>query len=328
MSADDDHYALVAKLIVRGDVIPFLGAGVNLCGRRPATFKPGGKYLPSGIELTEYLATEWKYPPGETRELQRVSQFVEAEVGPWKLHQDLRRVFTADYAPNKVHTFLACLARRLRAEKVEQQLVITTNYDDALERAYDQEGEEYDVVYYDARPGDTLGKFYHRPPGGVAVQIPVLNEFEELEFDKRPVILKIHGAVDRQEPENDSYVITEDDYIDYLTQDAMRSFATLKKRMGKRNFLFLGYSLQDWNLRVMLNQIWDERGTPEQSWAIQKVDPSRAPRSIEVERKLWERRGAVEVRFEDLLRYVERLSAHIEIPDPAQAATTTTNARA
>jgi hypothetical protein len=34
----------------------------------------------------------------------------------------------------------------------------------------------------------------------------------------RPVILKIHGAVDRVELERDSYVITEDHYIDELEQ--------------------------------------------------------------------------------------------------------------
>ena len=31
------------------------------------------------------------------------------------------------------------------------------------------------------------------------------------------MILKIHGAVDRDEPKEDSFVITEDNYIDYLT---------------------------------------------------------------------------------------------------------------
>ena len=32
------------------------------------------------------------------------------------------------------------------------------------------------------------------------------------------MILKIHGAIDRLRPERDSYVITEDNYIDYLTR--------------------------------------------------------------------------------------------------------------
>ena len=32
------------------------------------------------------------------------------------------------------------------------------------------------------------------------------------------MILKIHGAVDRTDSDRDSYVITEDHYIDYLTR--------------------------------------------------------------------------------------------------------------
>ena len=34
--------------------------------------------------------------------------------------------------------------------------------------------------------------------------------------------MKIHGAVDRAEPDRDSYVITEDHYIDYLTKTERR----------------------------------------------------------------------------------------------------------
>lgn len=52
-----------------------------------------------------------------------------------------------------------------------------------------------------------------------------------------------------------------------------------------RPFLFLGYGLYDWNLRVILNRIQDFRGHPKfRSWAIET-------RSKPVERKLWDARG-------------------------------------
>ena len=40
------------------------------------------------------------------------------------------------------------------------------------------------------------------------------------------MILKIHGAIDRAGPEAewDSYVITEDHYIDYLTRTEIRTW--------------------------------------------------------------------------------------------------------
>jgi hypothetical protein len=43
------------------------------------------------------------------------------------------------------------------------------------------------------------------------------NEYDAVSLSRRSVILKIHGAVDRLDSERDSYVITEDHYIDFLT---------------------------------------------------------------------------------------------------------------
>ena len=40
----------------------------------------------------------------------------------------------------------------------------------------------------------------------------------DLSVEKRSIILKIHGAIDRQNSGRDSFVITDDNYIDYLTR--------------------------------------------------------------------------------------------------------------
>ena len=72
------------------------------------------------------------------------------------------------------------------------------------------------------------------------------------------MILKIHGAVDRADAEADSYVITEDHYIDYLARENVARLipAYLMARMRTSHFLFLGYGMRDWNLRVILRSIW------------------------------------------------------------------------
>jgi hypothetical protein len=324
---DEFHYEDVADAIREGEVIPFLGAGVNLIDRGavPDPWQPCGN-LPTSNELANWLAGLRNYPEDETVDLLRVAQYVDVTRGWLKLYKDLRGVFAQEYRPNRVHRFLARLPRVLRAAGVPQQLVITTNYDDALEQAYDTEEppEPYDVIYYSARKGEG-GKYFHLPPhqpGTPAEPRPinVPNEYAELDLDERPVILKIHGAVDRAIPERDSYVITEDDYISYLARDEIRSFSALKGPMQQRSFLFLGYSLHDWNLRVILNRLWDESGAPMRSWAIQKPDPQRSHRSIEVERKLWDARGEVDLLFEDLGAYVRELDGRI--PDPKSAAPT------
>ena len=54
----DQHYKQVARAWFQGKVVPFLGAGANLCGRPPdLAWDPQQQtYLPSGGELAQYLA--------------------------------------------------------------------------------------------------------------------------------------------------------------------------------------------------------------------------------------------------------------------------------
>ena len=47
------------------------------------------------------------------------------------------------------------------------QLIVTTNYDDLMERAFRETGEEFDLVAY-GRARQQRGKFWHLPPDGEA----------------------------------------------------------------------------------------------------------------------------------------------------------------
>ena len=78
---------------------------------------------------------------------------------------------------------------------------------------------------------------------------------------ERPAILKLHGCLDRESAGDDSYVITEDSYIDYLSGGDVGALIpiALSQRLTSNSLLFLGYSLSDWNLRVILNRIWGAR---------------------------------------------------------------------
>ena len=44
------------------------------------------------------------------------------------------------------------------------------------------------------------------------------NRYRELQPRGQTVLLKLHGAIDRRSAHGDSFVITEDHYIDYLAQ--------------------------------------------------------------------------------------------------------------
>ena len=44
----------------------------------------------------------------------------------------------------------------------------------------------------------------------------------------------------------------------------------LAAKLRRSHFLFLGYEMGDWNLRLILNRIWGERPVAYRSWAVQR----------------------------------------------------------
>lgn len=320
----DGHYNLVMRRITEGDLVPFLGAGANMCGRPENTGWRQGQYLPSGGELAALLAQNYGYPQREltldcpachkevhghekTLDLLRVSQYVGLRGGDGDLYKDLHRLFDADYPPTQLHRFLANLPAALVKLGIPKAglLVVTTNYDDLMERAFKEAGETFDVLTYVAK-GDRRGTFLHCPPGGPPRPIPEPNKYTDISLEGRPVILKIHGAVNRSDGNQDSYVIREDDYIDYLARTTEINGvlpATIVDKLKNSHLLFLGYSLSDWNLRVILHRIWEQRKFDFNSWAVQ-LHPEA------IDQKFWSKRDVeiLDVRLED---YVSALQAKL-----------------
>jgi hypothetical protein len=309
-----EHYETVVRGFTLGRVTPVLGAGANLIGRPADTdWAPRGEYLPSGRELAKYLARVFKYK-GDPDDLVRVSQYVAVtKGGTGQLYDILHQVFDHDYEPTQLHEFLAALPGVLQAKDQLLRgppLILTTNYDDLLEQAFDAAGVPYDVVVYVA-DGKDAGKFRHQPPGN-GEKPRLIGEPEtyvELDPTKRTVILKIHGFVDRSHPDpedaEDSYVITEDHYIEYLARTDLDNLVPVKllRRLRKCHFLFLGYSMRDWNLRAILHRIWADREQEYDSWSVQiHADP--------LETKSWERRE-VQIFDMPLTQYLTGLSEYL-----------------
>ena len=267
-------------------MIPFLGAGAGLCERPAGCDWLTAGSLPSGSELASFLAETYAFPEPGPLDLARVSQYVELAAGDATLFEELHSIFARTYEPNKLHRLIAELPSILRAQNrpLAGQLVITTNYDDALERAFSAAGEKVDVVSY-FEEANQPGTFVHVRPDGEQVSNPKHTDYRDFALEQRSIILKIHGAVDRGDESRDSYVITEDDYIDYLAREMAKLIpAYLMARMKTSHFLFLGYGMRDWNLRVILRQIWSEERRRFGSWAIQR-NPG------EIDRRFWERHG-------------------------------------
>jgi hypothetical protein len=313
--ADEDHYFTIAEKLAGGRMIPFLGAGANLCDRGGEVWEQGGPFLPSGAELAGHLAARGRYPVQEELDLLRVSQYVDAARGEDELYLYLREVFDSEYSPTSLHRLLARAARVLGEAGLPQLLVVTTNYDDLVERALAEESLEFDVVWYEAKQNSAAnGRFVHRAPGKKAKAVARPNKYTGLPMTlERPAVLKLHGCLVRDNPAEDSYVITEDSYIDYLSGGDLGALIpiALWQRLTTSNFLFLGYSLSDWNLRVILNRIWGTRKLVGRWWAVQREPDD--PKIAKIERTLWDGRENVTLVYCELDEYVNNLEGRLPL---------------
>lgn len=283
---------LIRSRLESGKVIPFLGSGASLVDRDPRV-QPWSSddmnSLPTANELMDYLAKPVKFPADEEiEELTKVAMYYEWIAGRADLDEELHKVFGRQARYGKVHEFLA--------KNPVPLLIISTNYDDLMERALDDQKKEYDLVIH-LTPG-TLKRATNNEradsllwrPCNSAPRFVTDDDLAEIDLSKTFVIYKMHGSVDPDPLQSgrDSFVVTEDDYIDFLTRmtsqgaNAIPSF--VKKQIALRPMLFLGYSLRDWNLRVLLNQIYKASRNSLVSWAVQ-LNPS------QMEERFWKDRS-------------------------------------
>jgi hypothetical protein len=282
-------YGLIADLLEQGRVIPFLGAGASMISRPEGddvSWDPkASTFLPSGVDLARYLARRVSFPsenPSDRDDLAKVASYYLDMSPREELKRTLRRAFAERWSGGPLHQLLASLPAPL--------VIVSTNYDLLLEQAFRQAGKPYDLVVYPGDHTEYANAVFWWPHGA---DEPRIEEASGLliDLEQTTVIFKMHGSVVDAE-DWDSFVISEEDYVEFILRMTNEAAipAIFIKRFLERSFLFLGYSLRDWNLRVVLRSLSKTRGrslkTEEErhDWAIQK-DPS------ELEIRLWKNRG-------------------------------------
>jgi hypothetical protein len=236
--------------------------------------------MPSGVELAEMLAADAGFPWADGREMADLamvsSYYVDVSPDRDVLRNRLRTIFSREhYRCNALHRLLARLAKGL--------MILTTNYDTLIEQAFLEIGKPFDVYVYPADNPEFRNAILWWRDGATEPQRLKPNELDSREFEDRNVIYKVHGSVRAESRRWDSFVITEEDYVDFLSRMNSRSNAAVpaafKSYFTDRAFLFLGYGLRDWNLRVLIKQL----GLTKLSSAILH-NPSK------VEEELWRKR--------------------------------------
>jgi hypothetical protein len=237
-----------------GKCILFLGAGVHYPPPENSPFAyPEEERPPLGGALAERLAEGCNFTevcPGEAKtNLQRVALCYEMEVGRMELVTQIRNAVDVGTEPSAAVRALA---------ELPFPLVITTNYDTLFERALSRAGKHPVVRWY-----DPIGE---RPTEGYTPGEEASRE--------APFVFKVHGDVNHQ----DSIVITDEDYIGFVLRMSTGERAgshpipqTFRYYFTLWPTLFVGYSLLDYNLRLLFRTL---------RW---KLDTSERPESYSID---------------------------------------------
>jgi DNA-binding SARP family transcriptional activator len=291
--AGEDRIGEVVRALVSGRLVYVLGPG--------ASSENGGS-------LANRLAEAFDCPEEHRGDLTRVSQYVAVTQGVGPLYDQLHDLFVEGDEPGPVERFLARLPELARARRSEHQLHVTTAYGHALERAFEERGEEVDVVSFMAL-GPNRGKFLHRAPDGAETVVTVPNAYGELSLAERPVILKVHGGVDpHADRDHETFVVSEDDYIGYLAQSDLANVVpvTVAAKLRRSHLLFISYPVVEWSLRVFLHRVFGNEPISYRSWAV-------LPGAHPIQHDFWRQRGVdlYDIPLEDFVADIERRLAEV-----------------
>jgi predicted RNase H-like HicB family nuclease len=262
LSADEPSYEddlkYIKKRIAAHECILFLGSAIHV---PPPPELPQYQYSqeqapPVGTQLSKILAEKCDYPGGDWWNLQRVSQYFETKTkSRFRLVEEIKDAVHVNREPSPILRMLADL---------EFPIVITTNYDHLYEKALEQKAKAENIA----------------EPYQVSVYNPnIKNKVETVDCPrnpdpKQPYLLKIHGDVDTEE----SIVLTDEDYIQFVLRMSDKPpyhpFGNnVLAYLTKWPTLFVGYSLMDYNLRLLFKTL---------RW---KLDAARIPPNYSVDKK-------------------------------------------
>lgn len=225
LRANDARFKELVKVARNGGIVPFVGAGISQPCKIPMWrdfLIVAGTQVGFDADLTKQRLNLGEY--------EEVAEKLIAEMGPNWFNEHVERTFCQD-------TPLA--GPVLHLPRIADGCVITTNFDDVLERSFTQSGCPF------------TEKIIGKSPAG----------FRKALTEKRRYLLKIHGdAKDRRgrvltiEEYNDAYGSAAIDFARELPKN-------LKTAFTHSTLLFLGCSLGTDRTLKLFKQVVTEEGT-------------------------------------------------------------------
>jgi SIR2-like domain len=240
MSLKPENWDDLQKAITSSECTPFIGAGASAFKN-----KDGKPWLPLGGGIAKEWAEKYGYPLEHScSQLDKVSLFIgikrNNELFPKKeLREMLSKISPPNFGDeeydNTPHAVLADL---------DLPIYLTTNYDVFMEEALRSRGK--------------------KPNSEYCRWNPAIQEFGEESFlsdnkgyrptKTEPLVYHLHGRLDTPH----SMVLTERDYIEFvinLAQNRDLLPYRIRQALAMTSLLFIGYSMEDINFRVIFQSI-------------------------------------------------------------------------
>jgi hypothetical protein len=243
--SEGDWDSLIFR-IKNSQCTPFLGAGMS------------SEKIPLGSQIARQLALNplYNYPMSDTGDLIKVAQYIALTVDAARPKELVAKIIKeAGYPdfqkPDEPHMALASLPL---------PLYMTTNYDDFMYRALRNAGKEprFFINRWNDDEQSPAGQPIDAEIGG-----PDINPTEA-----KPAVYYFHGHIDYL----DSMVLTEDDYLDFLvrtSRDQTLIPPRIQEAIGGTSLLFIGYSLNDTNFRVIFRGLVEKQRSRKISVTVQ-----------------------------------------------------------
>lgn len=246
-------------------------------------------------------------------ELTRVCEWLQIINGKSNLVAALRDIFDKDFTEDlPAPDFVARLARNSYDEGVSPYVIFTTNYDGILERDLRKQHLDYVVISHipSNAPTDQRSLYVVDDSKEVLAKVPPddldLDDFK----DYGALVYKPHGNLYAKIGSHvNEVVISETDYISRLQRNLVEAIpAQLAEHCAERGFLFLGYSLADWNMRSIVRSVHrrDRHRRPDiVSYLVDRPNPNAT-------RRYWEKQD-IALHEDDLVDFCTRVAADLGI---------------
>jgi tetratricopeptide (TPR) repeat protein len=203
-----------------GNVVLFLGAGASF----GATAISDPKKPPNGVALAKLLADKFLGGQAADKSLSLVAEYCNATADVRTVQRFISELFSR-FEPGEFHKKIASF---------RWVALVTTNYDQILEKAY---------AANSAR---------------MQTPIPILRNIDRVDQELREkdkvALLKLHGCVTMVDDDQIPMILTIDQYITHKT-GRNKLFNRFTELAGEYTVVFVGYQLEDPNIRAILMEL-------------------------------------------------------------------------